>query len=194
MPDFILNTDDNVYNPAEDSYLLADNLEIQEGQSVLEIGTGSGIVAMYASRLTDRITVTDINFDACELARRNFEDNGIEGIEILFGNLFEPVGNRKFDVILFNTPYLPTEDDDVIDDTLNYAFDGGVNGRKVIDLFLNEVGNHLNDGGIVQLIQSSLSGNHETLSMLDELGFIAEIKASEHFFFEDITLINAYKI
>ena len=129
MPDFILNTDDNVYNPAEDSYLLADNLEIQEGQSVLEIGTGSGIVAMYASRLTDRITVTDINFDACELARRNFEDNGIEGIEILFGNLFEPVGNRKFDVILFNTPYLPTEDDDVIDDTINYAFDGGVNGR-----------------------------------------------------------------
>ena len=194
MPDFILNTDDNVYNPAEDSYLLADNLEIQEGQSVLEIGTGSGIVAMYASRLTDRITVTDINFDACELARRNFEDNGIEGIEILFGNLFEPVGNRKFDVILFNTPYLPTEDDDVIDETINYAFDGGVNGRKVIDLFLNEVGNHLNDGGIVQLIQSSLSGNQETLSMLDELGFIAEIKASEHFFFEDITLINAYKI
>ena len=194
MPDFILNTDDNVYNPAEDSYLWADNLEIQEGQSVLEIGTGSGIVAMYASRLTDRITVTDINFDACELARRNFEDNGIEGIEILFGNLFEPVGNRKFDVILFNTPYLPTEDDDVIDDTINYAFDGGVNGRKVIDLFLNEVGNHLNDGGIVQLIQSSLSGNQETLSMLDELGFIAEIKASEHFFFEDITLINAYKI
>ena len=194
MPDFILNTDDNVYNPAEDSYLLADNLEIQEGQSVLEIGTGSGIVAMYASRLTDRITVTDINFDACELARRNFEDNGIEGIEILFGNLFEPVGNRKFDVILFNTPYLPTEDDDVIDDTINYAFDGGVNGRKVIDLFLNEVGNHLNDGGIVQLIQSSLSGNQETLSMLYELGFIAEIKASEHFFFEDITLINAYKI
>ena len=194
MPDFILNTDDNVYNPAEDSYLLADNLEINAGQIVLEIGTGSGIVAMYASRLTDRITVTDINFDACELARRNFEDNGIDGIEILFGNLFEPVENRKFDVILFNTPYLPTEDDDVIDDTINYAFDGGVNGRKVIDLFLNEVGNHLNDGGIVQLIQSSLSGNQETLSMLDELGFIAEIKASEHFFFEDITLINAYKI
>ena len=194
MSDFILNTDDNVYNPAEDSYLLADNLEIKDGQSVLEIGTGSGIVAMYASRLTDRITVTDINFDACELARRNFMDNGIENLEILFGNLFEPVKERKFDVILFNTPYLPTEDDDVIDDTINYAFDGGVNGRKVIDLFLNEVGNHLNDGGIVQLIQSSLSGNQETLTMLDELGFIAEIKASEHFFFEDITLINAYKI
>ena len=194
MPDFIINTDDNVYVPAEDSYLLADNLEIKKGQSVLEIGTGSGIVAMYASRLTDDITVTDINFDACELARKNFTENGIENIEILWGNLFEVVENRKFDVILFNTPYLPTEDDEVLENTINYAFDGGLNGRKVIDLFLNEVGNHLNDGGIVQMIQSSLSGNDETLARLDELGFIAEIAASEHFFFEDITLINAYKI
>ena len=194
MKEFIINTDDNVYIPAEDSYLLADNLEIKEGQSVLEIGTGSGIVAMYASRLTDKITVTDINFDACELARKNFKANNIENIEILFGNLFEVVKNRKFDVILFNTPYLPTEDDDVIDDNINYAFDGGLNGRKVIDLFLNEVGNHLNDGGIVQIIQSSLSGNEETLKKFDEMGFIAEIKASEHFFFKDITLINAYKI
>lgn len=194
MPDFIINTDDNVYIPAEDSYLLADNLQIEKGQSVLEIGTGSGIVAMYASRLTDNITVTDINFDACELARKNFEANSIENIEILFGNLFEPVENRKFDVILFNTPYLPTEDGEVLEDTINYAFDGGLNGRKVIDLFLNEVKNHLNDGGIVQMIQSSLSGNEETLEKFDNLGFIAEIAATEHFFFEDITLINAYKI
>ena len=194
MQDFIINTDDNVYVPAEDSYLLADNLEIKEGQSVLEIGTGSGIVAMYASRLTDKITVTDINFDACQLAEKNFRDNGIENIEILFGNMFEPVENRKFDVILFNTPYLPTEDGEVLESNLNYAFDGGLDGRKVIDMFLNEVGNHLNDGGIVQMIQSSLSGNDETLDRFDEMGFIAEIKASEHFFFEDITLINAYKI
>ena len=194
MQDFIIDTDDNVYVPAEDSYLLAENLQIKEGQSVLEIGTGSGIVAMYASRLTDKITATDINFNACELARKNFRKNNIENIEILWGNLFDVVENRKFDVILFNTPYLPTEEDEVLDNTINYAFDGGLNGRKVIDLFLNEVKNHLNDGGIVQMIQSSLSGNDETLSKLDELGFIAEIGASEHFFFEDITLINAYKI
>ena len=95
MAEFIINTDNNVYVPAEDSYLLADNLLIKEGQSVLEIGTGSGIVAMYASKLTDEITVTDINFDACRLAEKNFRENGIENIEILFGNMFEPVKRTR---------------------------------------------------------------------------------------------------
>ena len=57
----------------------------------------------------------------------------------------------------------------------------------MIDVFLNEVKNHLNDGGIVQLIQSSLSGNEETLEKLDKLGFIAEIAEKEHFFFEDFS-------
>lgn len=190
--DFEIDTSETVYIPAEDSFLLAENLAIRPGDSVLEIGTGTGIVAMYASKITDKITVTDINFDAVELAEHNFKKNGIENIEILFGNLFEPLKNRKFDVILFNTPYLPTENGDVIDDNLNYAFDGGLNGRKVIDKFLGEVKNHLNEKGIVQIIQSSLSGNEETLKKLDELGFISEIAASEHYFFEDITLINSY--
>ena len=191
---FKINTHENVYIPAEDSYMLAENLEIEYGKSVLEIGTGSGIVAMYASKLTDKVTATDINFDAIELAELNFKENGIENVELLFGNLFEPVKNRKFDVILFNTPYLPTEEGEVIEDNLNYAFDGGLNGRKVIDMFLNEVKNHLNEGGIVQMIQSSLSGNDETLDRLDELGFIAEIAKKEHYFFEDIVLINGYLI
>ena len=192
--DFIINTHENVYVPAEDSYLLAENLEVENGKSVLEIGTGSGIVAMYASKLTDKVTATDINFDAIQLAESNFKANNIDNVELLFGNLFEPVKDRKFDVILFNTPYLPTEEGEVIEDNLNYAFDGGLNGRKVIDLFLNEVKNHLNDDGIVQLIQSSLSDNDETLNKLDELGFISEIAKKEHYFFEDIVLINGYLI
>lgn len=192
MDNFIIDTAETVYTPAEDSYMLAENLLINKGQSVLEIGTGSGIVAMYASKLTDNVTATDINYNAIELAEKNFKANNIENIELIFGNLFEPVKDRKFDVILFNTPYLPTENDEILNDDLNYAFDGGLDGRKVIDLFLNEVKNHLNDGGIIQLIQSSLSDNDKTLDILDKQGFVSEIAVSEHFFFEDIVLINGY--
>ena len=190
---FEIETNDLVYIPAEDTFLLAENLEIKKSDSVLEIGTGTGTVALFASKLTSgQITVTDINFDALELARKNFEKNNIKGIELIFGNLFEELKNRKFDVILFNTPYLPTEKDDIIEDDLNYAFDGGVDGRKIIDPFLYEVKNHLNKGGLVQLIQSSLSDINETLEILSKEGFMCEIAGSEHFFFEDLVLINAY--
>jgi release factor glutamine methyltransferase len=193
--DFQIKTSDLVYIPAEDTFLLADNLEIDKNDTVLEIGTGTGTVAMYASKLTDnQITVTDINLDALSLAEENFEINNIDNIETVFGNLFEPLENRKFDVILFNTPYLPTEENDIIDDDLNYAFDGGADGRKVIDPFLYEVKNHLNDNGKVQLIQSSLSNIPKTLDILEKEGFKCEITASEHFFFEEVALITGYLI
>ena len=194
MGKFEIETDDLVYIPSDDTFLLAENLEIKEGQSVLEIGTGSGLVSMYASLLTDDVTATDINYNALELAEKNFKLNNINTIKLEFGDLFEPVKDKKFDVILFNTPYLPTDSDDIINDDLNYAFDGGLDGRKVIDRFINDVSNHLNDKGIVQIIQSSLSDNDRTLHMFDRNGFIAEIAASEKFFFEEIVLINAYKI
>ena len=194
MGKFEIETDDLVYIPSDDTFLLAENLEIKKGQSVLEIGTGSGLVSMYASLLTDDVTATDINFNALELAEKNFKLNNINTIKLEFGDLFEPVKDKKFDVILFNTPYLPTDSGDIINDDLNYAFDGGLDGRKVIDRFINQVSNHLNDKGIVQIIQSSLSDNDRTLDMFDRNGFVAEIAESEKFFFEEIVLINAYKI
>ena len=194
MGKFEIETDDLVYIPSDDTFLLAENLEIKEGQSVLEIGTGSGLVSMYASLLTDDVTATDINYNALELAEKNFKLNNINTIKLEFGDLFEPVKDKKFDVILFNTPYLPTDSDDIINDDLNYAFDGGLDGRKVIDRFINQVSNHLNDKGIVQIIQSSLSDNDRTLDMFDRNGFVAEIAESEKFFFEEIVLITAYKI
>jgi len=189
---FKIKNDEMVYEPSDDSFLLAENLIINNGEKVLEIGTGSGIVAMYASKLTDNIVATDVNFNAIELAEKNFKSNGVNNIQLVFGNLFEPVENQKFDVILFNSPYLPTEECEVLDGNLNCAFDGGLDGRNVIDKFLNEVKNHLNHGGRLQLIQSSLSNLEETISKLKDLGFKVEITASEKFFFEEIVLITGF--
>ena len=191
--DFNIETDDLVYIPSDDTFLLAENLEIEPTDTVLEIGTGTGIVALYAYKLSKNITVSDINYNALELAEKNFKNNNAN-IELVFGNLFEPFKDRKFDVILFNTPYLPTSEDEILNDELNYAFDGGEDGRTVIDSFINEVKNYLNKNGKVQLIQSSLSDNNKTLDKLEKNGFICEISKSEKFFFEEIVLINAYLI
>ncbi|WP_394334519.1 HemK2/MTQ2 family protein methyltransferase [Methanobrevibacter arboriphilus] len=196
MGEFNIELENMVYEPSDDSFLLIDNLNINPGEKVLEIGTGSGIVAMYASKVADEVVATDINFNAIEIAEKNFLLNNIDNINILFGDLFEPLKsegfNEKFDVILFNTPYLPTENDEVLEDDLNYAFDGGLDGRKIIDPFLNQVKNHLNKNGRVQLIQSSLSNIEQTLLKLEELGFLVEITASEKFFFEEIVLITGF--
>ena len=107
MGKFEIETDDLVYIPSDDT-------------------TGSGLVSMYASLLTDDVTATDINYNALELAEKNFKLNNINTIKLEFGDLFEPVKDKKFDVILFNTPYLPTDSEDIINDDLNYAFDGGL--------------------------------------------------------------------
>lgn len=191
MGKYEIKTDDLVYKPAEDTFLLAENLQINKNNTVLEIGTGSGLVALYAREKSDKITVSDINFNALEIAEENFKNNGIDDIELVFGNLYEPFKNRKFDVILFNTPYLPTEDEDIINDDLNYAFDGGVDGRKVIDPFLCGLKKHLNEHGKVQMIQSSLSNIEKTFEILENEGFICEITKKQHFFFEDVVLITA---
>jgi release factor glutamine methyltransferase len=113
-------------------------------------------------------------------------------MEFRKGDLFQPVLGEKFDLILFNTPYLPTAEDEIIGDELDAAWDGGEDGRQVIDLFLNEVKNHLKDTGIVQLVQSSLSDNKKTCQKLENQGFRVEITARERFFFEEIVVISGF--
>ncbi|MDR3292377.1 MAG: methyltransferase [Methanobrevibacter sp.] len=187
---FKIETNPKVYEPSDDSYLLSENLIIEKDDEVLDIGTGSGIIAISASTLAKSVIATDINYDALKLAEKNIKLNKIENIRVCFGNLFQPVKNKNFDLILFNPPYLPTDKNDILEDNLNYAFDGGIDGMKVINSFLNQVKNHLKCGGRVQMIHSSLSKIQETINKLEDLGFVVEITASERFFFEEIVLIT----
>lgn len=195
MPDYHnikFETCSQVYAPAEDTFLLADSLLVKEGDDVLEIGTGTGLISLVASKNASKVVGTDINPHAIECARANMELNGVKNMEIRKGDLFQPVFEEKFDIILFNTPYLPTAEDEIIGDELDAAWDGGADGRQVIDLFLNEVKNHLKDKGIVQLVQSSLSDNDKTCQKLEEIGFEVEITARERFFFEEIVVISGF--
>jgi len=184
-------THPQVYEPAEDTFLLAENLQVKRMSSTLEIGTGTGIIAIMAARKAQRVIATDINPHALKCTLKNIIINKTFNIELREGNLFEPVKNEKFDVILFNTPYLPASDEEQIDDELDAAWNGGPDGREVIDKFLENVKNHLNPGGKVQLVQSSLSNVEETLKKLESLGLNASVTASTKCFFEEVVVITA---
>ncbi len=175
-----------VYEPAEDSFLLAENLEVREGDFALDMGTGTGIIALLMARKAEFVVGADINPIAVELARENARLNRIENVEFLVSDLFENI-EGKFDLITFNAPYLPGEPEEPID----MALLGGQSGREVLNRFLEEVGDYLKPRGRLQIVQSSITGVHETLKKLENMGFKAEVTAKKHMFFEDIVLIQA---
>ncbi|MBI5679542.1 MAG: methyltransferase [Methanobacterium sp.] len=186
----VFYTHPKVYEPAEDTFLLAENLNIKRRDEVLEIGTGTGLIAITCAQKSRKVVATDINKYAVKCALKNTISNRTYNVELREGNLFKPVEGEKFDLILFNTPYLPTDEEEKIDEELNDAWDGGTNGRATIDQFLEGVKEHLKENGRVQLVQSSLSNNDKTIAKLEELGFEAEITARQKAFFEEIVVIT----
>ena len=133
-----LGDTDSVYEPAEDSFLLADAglKEAKPGMHVLEVGAGSGFIsAVLLTYLKDIFLVaTEINPHAARCAK----ENGIEVIRTdLFGGLKPEKPESRFDLILFNPPYLPTSKEEQIPGWLNYAFNVGISGRETLDRFLD---------------------------------------------------------
>ena len=180
----------NVYEPAEDTFLLIDNLQLKKGINVLEIGCGTGLVSLFASLNSNSVTCVDIKKYALDCCSNNILLNKKENMKVIYSNLFSAFNDEKFDLILFNTPYLPVEDNE-LEDEYSLSWDGGKDGREVIDKFINKVGDYLTSNGTVQLVQSSLSNCQASLDLLKENGFSNLNTTSIHIFFEDIILISA---
>ncbi|MBA2862616.1 HemK2/MTQ2 family protein methyltransferase [Methanococcus maripaludis] len=190
-----IKTHPKVYVPAEDSELLIENLVDVKNKSVLDVGTGSGIQAINAVKQgAVKVIGIDINPYAVDCAKINSELNEINPEKLSFktSDLFKNI-DEKFDVILFNAPYLPTSDEEKLEKYLNYAFDGGTDGREVLDKFLDEVTNYLNENGTVQILQSSLTNGDKTIAKMEKLGFVAKQTGSLKFLFEELQVITGWK-
>ncbi|HJO28027.1 MAG: methyltransferase [Candidatus Poseidoniia archaeon] len=154
--------DRRVYEPAEDSRLLCATLEKAVVRfpelrgCVLELGTGSGIVALMLASLGATVTATDLNPHAVALARSNAREQDLT-IEFLQGDLFEPVGDRRFDAIVCNPPYLPPGGD-YDDRWLALAVEGGPSGIEFTQRLLVDAPRNLHPKGGVWLVFSSLAG------------------------------------
>ena len=158
-----------VYSPAEDTYLLlkAAQDEIRPGDRVLEVGTGNGGIAIALGPAASLCIATDINPHAAAQALAQ----GVDVVRTdLCAGLYGP-----FDLVIFNPPYLPTQPDERLDDWLEYALDGGTDGRSVIRRFAADVRRVLAPSGRVLLLISSLTGLQEVSGIFLLKGFFVAI-------------------
>lgn len=186
-----------VYEPAEDSFLLATYASSLSGASrILEIGCGCGIASLSAAKACPKASVLwlDINPLAVECSRQNAAANGISNADFLQSDLFGAVpAGKKFDAILFNPPYLPTTREErlALEDE-NAAYDGGKSGLEVFSRFVSQAPEFVGGHGKVAAIATSLCGGIEaSAELLEEKIGKAQILAQESFFFEKICLMEA---
>jgi len=186
---------DDVYEPHDDTELLVSAILENEtnitGKKVLEIGAGTGLISIILAKKGADVTAVDINEKAVECTKRNARINNIN-IEVLEGDLFEPVSGKKYDIIVFNPPYLPEESlDRYLSLTYREAVIGGEKGNEVIIKFLKELPNYLSENGKAYFVTSSLSDVKEIMIVAIENGLRLELVKKARYFFEALFVYKA---
>lgn len=190
--DYTFLVDARVYEPAEDSFLFAENLPTEETRRVIDVGAGCGILGIIAARRANEVFAVDVNPYAVHCTRQNARLNRLASRMVFIrGDLFGPfMSSVEFDLIIFNAPYLPQENED--GSWLEHSWVGGNNGREIIDRFVSDAPRRLSQDGQILLMQSSLSNVEETLRKFENEGLTAHIVAGQNLpFFEKIVLVCA---
>ena len=166
---------DRVYQPAEDSRLLAETAVglVEPGDLVVDVGTGSGYVAARLREATGaRVLGTDLN----PLATRQA---AAESVPVVQANLLDPIADGTVDWVVCNPPYLPTPAGDEWDDWMEYALSGGPDGRAVIDPLLADLRRPLAPGGEALVLVSSLTGIEAVRAQARASGLTTMVAAEE---------------
>ncbi len=184
-----LEISSGVYEPREDSFLLAKVLEkelsAKKFKRVLEIGCGSGLLAIIAAKKGRETTAADIDDKALECAKKNASANSVK-INFVLSDLFEEISG-KFDLIIFNPPYLPEEISD-----FSRTWAAGKN-LEMIFHFLSGAKNFLAPNGALLLVCSSLSNPEKIIGNLKQNGFSSSIAYEQKIPFETLYAIRAEK-
>ncbi|MEV0661491.1 methyltransferase [Actinomadura luteofluorescens] len=149
-----LPADDHVVGTGGASGNLARLVVHRPVDSVLDLGTGCGVQAVHVAGRSPgaRITATDVNPRALELARMSFALSGVEGAELLRGSLLEPVEGRRFDLIVSNPPFVVAPPGDR---RFTYR-ESGMVGDDFCRRLVESASQYLNDGGYCQLLANWL--------------------------------------
>ncbi len=183
-----------MYRPQADTALLVRELRrstIAVGARVLEVGTGTGAVAVAAARGGARqVVAVDVSARAVLAARLNALARGLS-IQVRRGDLFTPVTGEVFDVIVANPPYVVGEVDPASLRGRARAWEGGVDGRWLLDRICAAAPQYLARRGTLLVMQSSLCGVTRTLEALEAAGLRASVAARAHEPFGPVMLARA---
>jgi len=187
---------DQVYEPAEDSFLLLDalekDLEIMLNQDqqknsspvfCLEIGSGSGIISTgLASVLPNSmIFACDINPQACLASQKTSEINKTAKnqsiIRMDFLNFF-PFCDGKIDLLVCNPPYVATNDDELGSSNIYASWAGGSLGRQLTDKLIHSLQKILSEHGIAYIVLEQCNKPQEVKGLCEQLNFNAEFVLS----------------
>jgi release factor glutamine methyltransferase len=184
---------EDVFEPSEDSFLFAENLDVHDGDVVLDLGTGCGILGIVAAEKAESVLALDINPYAIRCTKQNAALNHLrDKMAFMQTDLFIALSREAlFDLILFNAPYLPSEPHEE-DTWIGRAWAGGATGRDVVDRFIPQAASHLKPSGRILMLQSTLTGLELTIQKFQQFGLVASVKAETKLpFFETIHLIEA---
>ncbi|MEH0548863.1 methyltransferase [Streptomyces sp. B21-105] len=168
-------TPPGVYTPQWDTRLLTRALsreDLGSATEVLDLGTGSGALAVEAARLGARVTAVDISRLAVLTARFNALLAG-QRVRCRRGDLTAAVSGRSYDLVVSNPPYVPSPA--LPRRGLARAWDAGRDGRVFIDRICAEAPAVLNPGGALLLVHSSLCDTRATLRRLADVGLRAAV-------------------
>jgi release factor glutamine methyltransferase len=167
-----------VFRPRPDSWMLANALRDEQlaGARVLDVCTGSGLLAITAALEGADATAIDVSRRATLCAALNARLNGTR-VRALRGDLFDPVRDERFHAIVANPPYLPAADDALPTRGQRRAWDAGRDGRAILDRLCAEAPAHLAPGGALLLVHSSLCDIGATVRALIAAGLRTEVVA-----------------
>ena len=169
-----------VLRPPSDCALLAatmGELGLARDAEVLDVFTGSGALAVAAALDGARaVTAVDSSPRAVLNARLNSRLNRVR-VSVRRGDLFVPVGDTRFDLVLANPPYVPGTSDQLPRRGAALAWEGGRDGRAVLNRLCAELGDHLAPRGSALIVHSSLADERQSLERLASGGLDAEVVA-----------------
>jgi release factor glutamine methyltransferase len=166
------------YPPSEDTFFIANNIENEQGQYALDIGSGSGYLTKLLSKNFSFVVGTDINCNVLQHQTSYKTKNLIccNGSDAL---------NIKFDFIVCNLPYLAT------DEILDIATDGGAEGFEIPKKIFDSAQKNLKTDGKFVFVTSSLSNYEKLIDYVQKLGLKPQIIAKKKLFFEELILVEA---